>query len=600
MKAREISAKLAERAEEVCLHLFPQGHRKGHEFAIGSLSGDRGDSLKVRLDGEKSGLWSDFATGEKGDMIDLWRLSQGKTFIEAMKDMRAFLGLPDEEKRFHSSSKNFSRPSGPSGNAIYGRALDYLTKRGLTPETLKENGIRSTDDAIIFPFRLPDGTLVMEKTLKIDRRNGKKETWVSREAEPILFGWPTLYPDARAVVICEGEIDQLTLWQLGVPALSVPFGAGSGAKHDWVEREWERLESFDEIILCFDKDEEGQKAVADLVPRLGRDRCRVVTLPAKDPNECLMKGLDMESAFASAAWCHPEGLKGASDYLPGAFEILRGLHQRDMGFVLPWCKNLSLRPSELTVWNGVNGHGKTTLLNHLTIEFLSRNIPVLYCSHEMIPERLLAQMVRQATGGDGHYSDERLNDLRHGLFSRLLIYTGKEDRMGALRYAIRRYGVQHIIVDNLTRLCRMDDYAGQQAIVQELADLKDEFSVHIHLVTHARKGESERGRPDKQDVRGAGPITDIADNVVTLHRNKEKSDKLSENPSEFVRRQYEALHDATLYVQKQRVDGWEGFVKIFFDPRSCQFSNAPASPPTIYDQALGFEEWDDSRKWSGD
>ncbi len=140
MKAREISAKLAERAEEVCLHLFPQGHRKGHEFAIGSLSGDRGDSLKVRLDGEKSGLWSDFATGEKGDMIDLWRLSQGKTFIEAMKDIRAFLGLPDEEKRFHSSSKNFSRPSGPSGNAIYGRALDYLTKRGLTPETLKENG----------------------------------------------------------------------------------------------------------------------------------------------------------------------------------------------------------------------------------------------------------------------------------------------------------------------------------------------------------------------------------------------------------------------------------------------------------------------------
>ncbi len=585
MIAKDISARLADRVEEVCFHLFPEGRRVGHEFCVGSISGERGDSLKVRLTSDKAGIWSDFATGEKGDLIDLWRLSKGVTLRDCLPDIRSWLGITETPQGLRTPpKKSYVRPKG-SGEPVYGKALDYLKSRGITHETLKKFKIRSTDEAIVFPSFDLHGNLILEKTLKVDRK-GKKEMWVSKDSEPILFGWQGFPDDVRSVCLCEGEIDCLTLSQLDVPALSVPFGAGSGAKHEWIEGEWERLSSFDEIFLCFDNDEEGKKAVADLVPRLGRDRCRVVTLPAKDPNDCFMRLIDITPYFQNAAYCHPEGLRSASEYLPGAFDILQGLRNSDKGEILPWCPKVKLRPSELTIWNGINGHGKSTLLNHLTVEFLSKNIPILYCSHEMMPERLLAQMIRQATGGDGNYSNERMKRLSFGIFSRLLIYTGKEDRLGAMRYAIRRYGVQHIIVDNLTRLCRMDDYSGQQMIVQDLADLKDEFSVHIHLVTHARKGESEKNRPDKHDVRGAGPITDIADNVLTIHRNKVKAEKMSGAPYE--QRIQEDVHDAKLYVQKQRVDGWEGCIDLFFDPSSCQFGLEKGFYVKVYDSQNGF------------
>jgi len=50
----------------------------------------------------------------------------------------------------------------------------------------------------------------------------------------------------------------MTLYQYGFPALSVPFGGGTGNKHRWLEYEFDRLAVFDEIYLCFDQDKEGQ------------------------------------------------------------------------------------------------------------------------------------------------------------------------------------------------------------------------------------------------------------------------------------------------------------------------------------------------------
>lgn len=587
MKAKELHQKMVESIEEVVGHIFPSGHRTGQEWSVGSVGGERGDSLKVRLSGEKAGLWSDFATGEKGDLIDLWRKVFDKNFLESVKEVKEFLGIKEEESGFIKPRKDYKKPENFDGKPVYGAALDYLKNRGIKDETLRAFGVRSTDGEIIFPSHLPDGTLVRQKTLKLERKNGKKEMYVTRDGEPVLFGWQALHPDARGVTICEGEIDCLTLWQMDVPALSVPFGAGVGAKNDWVEREYERLSSFDEIYLCFDMDEEGQKSIADLIPRLGRDRCRIVKLPRKDPNECLQAGIDLFPFFLNAAYCDPEGLHPSTEFLPDAMDILLGRKDREEGIPLPWCPTLIIRPSELTIWNGINGHGKTSLLNHLTIEFLSRREKVLYCSFEMSPERLMVQLVKQACGDD-RFSDERTKLLGMGLFSGLLLYLGKKDRFDAIRYAIRRYGVTQIVIDNLTRMSKMDDYAGHQEIVQKLSDIKDEYRVHIHLVTHARKGESEAIRPDKFDVRGAGPITDIADNVVTIHRNKEKGSLLELSDIELLRKKTTRIDvqeqaDAKLYIQKQRVSGWEGSARIWFDPATCQFGDRYSFDPIVYD-----------------
>lgn len=67
----EIVGMLAARAPELCATLFPQGRREGHEFRIGDLDGNPGRSLAVHLTGARAGVWSDFASGEAGDALDL-------------------------------------------------------------------------------------------------------------------------------------------------------------------------------------------------------------------------------------------------------------------------------------------------------------------------------------------------------------------------------------------------------------------------------------------------------------------------------------------------------------------------------------------------
>ena len=57
-------------------------------------------------------------------------------------------------------------------------------------------------------------------------------------------------------MICEGELDALSLWQYGHPALSVFSGAGNLA---WLENEYPNLERFDDIFICFDNDDAGKK-----------------------------------------------------------------------------------------------------------------------------------------------------------------------------------------------------------------------------------------------------------------------------------------------------------------------------------------------------
>ncbi|MBN0941860.1 toprim domain-containing protein, partial [Pseudomonas aeruginosa] len=91
------------------------------------------------------------------------------------------------------------------------------------------------------------------------------------DTEPCLFGWQAIPDGNREVTITEGEIDAMTAWQYGRPALSVPFGGGKDGKQRWIEYEFDNLQRFDVIYLCLDDDEPGHQATEEIVRRLGRD-----------------------------------------------------------------------------------------------------------------------------------------------------------------------------------------------------------------------------------------------------------------------------------------------------------------------------------------
>ena len=98
----DVFAALIGQLESVLGYLYPNGFAdpKGRKFYIGSIHGEAGESLSVELDGPKAGLWHDFATGEGGDVFDLWRAARGlASFREVLSDAASYTGAASNTPR---------------------------------------------------------------------------------------------------------------------------------------------------------------------------------------------------------------------------------------------------------------------------------------------------------------------------------------------------------------------------------------------------------------------------------------------------------------------------------------------------------------------
>ena len=96
MNASTVSALLAQRAEAVCRQYLPNGKKQGRYWCAGDARGASGRSLFVRLSPPGTpGKWTDAATGEHGDLLDLVRLATGSASLrEALTEARRFLAQP--------------------------------------------------------------------------------------------------------------------------------------------------------------------------------------------------------------------------------------------------------------------------------------------------------------------------------------------------------------------------------------------------------------------------------------------------------------------------------------------------------------------------
>lgn len=252
-----------------------------------------------------------------------------------------------------------------------------------------------------------------------------------------------------------------------------------------------------------------------------------------------------------------------------------------LGDCMPWQKTEGLirfRHSEVTIWNGINGHGKSNVLGQVILHLL-RERKACIASLEMKPVTTLARMCRQALGGRSPTSMfiTRFIERADG---KLWLYdqqgTVSADKViGVIYYAAEKLGCEHFVVDSLLK-CGLgeDDYNGQKRFVDKLCAAAKDTNCHIHLVTHARKGESEHEVPGKMSVRGTASITDQADNVLTVWRNKKKEHLIAENKAT---EETHLLPDAMIICDKQRNGEAEPRIALWFDVASMRYNENPKS-----------------------
>lgn len=99
MNATELSARLGQQAEAVCRRYLSNGRKEGCYWLVGDIRNAPGRSLYVRLvDGERApaGKWTDAATGDHGDLLDVIARSLAHaTLRETLAEARRFLALPE-------------------------------------------------------------------------------------------------------------------------------------------------------------------------------------------------------------------------------------------------------------------------------------------------------------------------------------------------------------------------------------------------------------------------------------------------------------------------------------------------------------------------
>lgn len=103
LDAGELAIRLGRQAEAVCRHYLSSGQRAGRYWQVGDVRNTPGRSMFVRLTGPETGKgaagkWSDSATGEHGDLLDVIRESCGLIdFKDVAEEARTFLSLPHSD-----------------------------------------------------------------------------------------------------------------------------------------------------------------------------------------------------------------------------------------------------------------------------------------------------------------------------------------------------------------------------------------------------------------------------------------------------------------------------------------------------------------------
>ena len=558
LSVKEISQRLASDPFRVASMLLPAGRQHGSMFECGGVNGHTGKSLKVYLQGEKAGKWADYADTDHGDLLDLWAAVRGVALPEAIKQAKEWLGIEDEPL----AERVYSRP--PKEHpaiAANGAAMTWLVnERKLTPAIVNRYKVKGCPErkAIVFASYAPDGTLLNHSYRTLTE---KKEVWQEKNCAPSLWGWQGISESAwekREILICEGQIDAMTWAQWGVDALSIPNGSGK----TWIEYEFDNLEAFHTIYLSFDNDGKSDENLRETVNRLGKHRCRVVKMPAKDANDALKAGKTHEDArqwLSESKYVDVPHLASATKFTDKVVKLI--LHKgaevdgHDLDFTRHKNprKHFRFRDGELTLWTGTTGHGKSTLLNWAGLQLAARTKrPTLIVSMETEPPEIIRRQIFQV--GMNPTNEEDVRACVSEISKRILFYDrighiAKKDLFDMMNYARARYDVANVIIDSLMRVDGMEeDYPAQTAFVIDCVTFARETGCHVHLVAHPRKSAGDES-PKSQDVAGSGNLRNNADNILVLWRNVEKERKREDGED------ISGMPDAILSVEKDRVQG---------------------------------------------
>ena len=362
-----------------------------------------------------------------------------------------------------------------------------------------------------------------------------------------------------------------------------------------------------EFRAHYDRDAYSRQARGEWKQREWREKPKVETpkpieQPAPDGKEWLnmedIQYLDMKNLAA----------------IPTGHE---GFDRKALGFIL----------GEISIVSGLNGSGKSSWLNCISLNAIQRGFKVAMFSGELMKEKVKIwlnqvaagrEFVKKVYGYDDFYYVPKDVTARIDAWTKdkIFLYDNKYGRnwsrlLESIKNVVEQKNVNLLILDNLMTL-DLDAFSGdknekQSSFVNSLADLAKQANIHIILVAHPRKSLTFLRR---EDIGGSGDITNLADNVYVIHRcNKDFEKRAPEflGQDEVNKITQDDGYSNVVEVCKNRfVGSVDNIFGYYYEPETKRFMESKTehvvygwNPPAIQ-QDMNFDEFTgiNNNEWS--
>ena len=466
------------------------------------------------------------------------------------------------------NGKSYTKPEYTAETKLPEHVLEYFKDRGISEITLKSNrigygpvwmpSVEKKVNTIQFPF-YKNGAVV-----NIKYRDGQKHFRQAKDAEKCFYGYDLMTNERDTLIICEGEIDLLSLFESGYKTdiVSIPDGApppnakSYSTKFDFLKSSEEKINKYKKIILAVDADAPGELLENELVKRFGVEKCLSVKYPkkCKDLNEVLKNygRKEVRDVIKTAFWCKIEGIVKPNDNIDKLeYEYENGLV---LGLRTGWSsldEYYTIAPGELTVVTGIPNHGKSNWLDCLMINLISihgwkfcvwspENHPVAKHQRTLTEKITCSPFRKKWNDSFPRMSKSEIKSVATYINNNLTFIEPPEEQEPTIdlileyaRMVNKRTPIDSLIIDPYNELVRDFTYTTETQYISDMLGKLRRFgrtnNIHIFIVAHPqklqKKNDGSYDAPTMYDIAGSANWRNKADNGICVNRIFKENEK---------------------------------------------------------------------------
>ena len=420
-----------------------------------------------------------------------------------------------------------------------------VVERGLTRDTCLEYGIGSKDNYYYFPYYNGDTLVAYKKRNTDEKRFSIEGAW----QQGTLFGQQLFNKGGKYVTITEGEFDAAAAYQMlgsKYPVVSVRNGAGNAAQDIKANYEW--LDSFENVVICFDNDDAGRVAATQVAEILGT-KAKIFKGRSDFKDACDFNYKGEVKEFVDLWWkaerFTPDGIIDGA----GLWELVNQPVERSkVQYPYSGLNDLTygIREGELVTITAGSGLGKSQFLREIVFHILNNtsdeNIGLLFLEESV--KRTAKSLMSLAANKPLHLPDTEatVEELRSAFDStlgtgRVFLFdhfgsTAIDNIINRVRFMAKALDCRYIFLDHVSIVVSAqengDERKALDEIMTKLRMIVQETGIALFCVSHLKrpdgKGHEEGASTSLSALRGSGSIGQLSDMVLGLERNGQAED----------------------------------------------------------------------------